>query len=143
MVSYDEFGFMEEPVPEEAPAPEHTPIRQEFPTAGSRYLGGSSDGWEYRTEFAGTRLKHSYEMVKQFLEEEGYGDIPLPDTAEQLRRFKYAGKGQLQLFQERGYIHNPIKILFHPDERYPRTLILYLYNEQTEGHLLRFHGIPP
>lgn len=143
---YDEFGFAEEaPVSEpEAPEMPHVPMRGQFPPAGSQHLGGTSDGWEYRSVFAGTRLAHTYEMVRQFLQEEGYGDVPLPATAEELRLFRRAPEGcQLQLFGERGYVHNPVKILFSNDPRQRNSLILCLYNEKVEGHLLRFHGVAP
>lgn len=140
MIAYDEFGFIvapEVPQPPEA----RVPIREAFPEAGATYLGGSSDGWEYRTVFAGTNLAHSYEMVKQFLQEEGYGNIPLPDTPADLRLFRRPKRRQLCLFEEQGYVHNPIKILFPNDPRQRNTLILCLYNEQAPGHLLRFHRV--
>ncbi|MFN0215429.1 MAG: hypothetical protein ACKVT2_14320 [Saprospiraceae bacterium] len=77
-------------------------------------------------------------MLKQFLTEEGYGDIPVPETAAELKLFKKPRHAQLQMFAERGYAHNPIKILF-PDQR--NTLILCVYNEREPDHLLRFHGL--
>jgi hypothetical protein len=118
------------------------PIREQFPEAGSGYLDGESDGWEYRTVFSGASLAHSYEMVKQFLQEEGYGDIPVPETAEELLLFKHPRRnGQLLLFAEQGYVHNPIKIFFHPHRNRSKTLILCLYNEAYPDHLLRFHGV--
>lgn len=142
---YDEFGFAEEapPQPESpAPAAPQAPMREHFPPAGSGYLGGASDGWEYRTVFGGARLAASYEMVKQFLREEGYGDVPLPATVEELRLFRRAPGGvQLHLFGERGYAHNPVKILFSNDPRQRNTLILCVYNEQAPDHLPRFHGV--
>jgi hypothetical protein len=140
MVRYDEFGFeLQEPA--EAPAAAHIPIRQEFPPAGSNYLGGNSDGWEYRTVFAGSKLAYSYEMVKNFLREEGYGDVPLPETTDDLRRFRRPRTRQTQLFAENGYLHNPVKILFPADPRQRHALILCVYNEREQGHLLRFHGV--
>ena len=141
-MTYDEFGFEEETVePPELPAEPHVPMREQFPLPGSNYLGGTSDGWEYRTVFAGAKLAYTYEMVKQFLQEEGYGDIPLPETAEELKLFKRPRGKQLQLFRESGYIHNPVKILFPNDPRQRNALILCVYNEQASGHLLRFHGV--
>ncbi|HMX41484.1 MAG TPA: hypothetical protein PK971_10945 [Saprospiraceae bacterium] len=125
----------------EEPEEPHMPMRQQFPEAGTAYMGGSSDGWEYRSMFAGTRLAATYHMVRQFLEDEGYGDVPLPATAEDLKMFKKPRNGQLQLFGERGYIHNPIKILF-PYPPAPRNaLLLCVYNERAEQHLLRFHSV--
>lgn len=145
MLQYDEFGFVEEwedesphSADEAPPSEPHVPMRTQFPEAGSDYLGGSCDGWEYRTAFTGSRLAFAYEMLKQFLMEEGYGDVPLPETAAELKLFKKPRRAQLQLFAERGYAHNPIKILF-PNQR--NTLILCVYNERQPGHLLRFHGV--
>ncbi|MCB0542214.1 MAG: hypothetical protein KDC70_01780 [Saprospiraceae bacterium] len=117
------------------------PMREQFPPAGSDYLGGTSDGWEYRSVFAGAKLAYTYEMVKQFLSEEGYGDVPLPETAEDLRRFKRPRGRQLEMFSEKGYAHNPVKILFPADSRQRHTLILCVYNEREPDHLLRFHGV--
>jgi hypothetical protein len=118
------------------------PIREVFPSAGSDYLGGVSDGWEYKTVFSGTTLERSYEMVKAFLAEEGFGDVPIPDNVKVLRLFKkLTPSNQISIFREIGYIHNPIKILFHPNEKRSTSLTLCLYNEKTDNHLLRFHGL--
>lgn len=140
---YDEFGFDESlSIPaDDPPAAARVPMREAFPEAGTEYLGGISDGWEYRTVFAGAKLASTYDMVKQFLQEEGYADVPIPAGAEELKLFKRPRHKQLQLFSERGYIHNPIKILFPADSKQRNTLILCLYNESEEGHLLKFHGI--
>ena len=118
------------------------PIKSEFPEDGSNYMDGQSDGWEYRTAFAGANLEASYTMLKSFLKEEGYGDVPLPSSAEELNLFRHPVAGnQIPLFDKRGYFHNPIKIFFHPHRRKANTLILCIYNEQAEQHLLRFHGL--
>ncbi len=146
MLHYDEFGFVEEwevdsppAAADDAPPSEpHVPMREQFPEAGSNYLGGSCNGWEYRTAFRGSRLAFAYEMLKLFLVEEGYADVPLPETAAELKLFKKPRLAQLQMFADRGYAHNPIKILF-PNQR--NTLILCVYNEGEPGHLLRFHGV--
>ncbi len=137
-MEYDEFGFVQS---ESAPAEPHVPMREQFPTADAAYLGGHSDGWEYRSVFAGSTLANSYAMVRQFLEEEGYADVPIPVSADELRLFRRPKARQLQLFGEHGYVHNPIKILFHSDPKKRNTLILCVYNEQVPGHLLRFHGL--
>jgi hypothetical protein len=140
---YDEFGF-EQPAIEAAPeAPEapHVPIREQFPPPGRDALGGVSDGWEYRTVFQSGRLAATYEMLKAFLREEGYGDVPIPETVEDLRLFRRPRAPQLRLFTENGYVHNPIKILFPEDGKMRGALILCLYNENTPNHLLRFHGV--
>lgn len=150
IITYDEFGFEEvveqaqedrHPSQEEAaPALPHVPMREQFPEAGSDYLGGQSDGWEYRTVFTGSNLNYTYDMIRGFLREEGYGDVPLPETAEELRLFRRP-RGQVQLFAEQGYVHNPIKILFPKKPLQRGTLILCIYNEKAEKHLLRFHDI--
>ncbi len=117
-------------------------MREDFPEAGEAYLGGTSDGWEYRTVFAGTSLAHSYEMVRQFLIDEGYHDVPLPADASELAQFRVPRhQMQYRLFYESGYIHNPIKILFSEDGRDKKTLTLCIYNTLIDKHLLMFHGI--
>lgn len=140
---YDEFGFdISTPDgPGEALHTEpHVPIRVQFPEAGQEHMGGYSDGWEYRTVFGGSKLAYTYEMVKQFLKEEGYGDVPVPDNADELKLFRRPRYPQLQMFAERGYVHNPVKILFSNAPGQRNTLILCLYREDAPQHLLRFHG---
>ncbi|NRB48109.1 MAG: hypothetical protein HRU41_10590 [Saprospiraceae bacterium] len=118
------------------------PLRNEFPPAGSDYLGGASDGYEYRTTFAGMNLGHTYEMVKQFLKEEGYDDVPLPKNEEELLLFRLPTRNkQILLFEDNGYVHNPIKILFPIDRRKKKVLTLCIYNEDFPDHLLRFHRV--
>lgn len=117
-------------------------LRSEFPKKGEEYLGGASDGWEYRTSFTGTTMKDSFAMLKKFLEEEGYRDVPVPKDAKELLFFKNPPKQkQLQLFNEKGYFHNPIKIFFPNGKRKENTLILCIYNEKTPQHLIKFHGL--
>ncbi len=126
---------------EQAPEEPHVPIREQFPPEGTEHLGGYSDGWEYRSTFGGSRLAYTYDMVKQFLQEEGYGDVPIPASADDLKLFRRPRQQQLQLFAERGYIHNPIKILFSRERNQRNSLILCIYNEAAPNHLLRFHGV--
>lgn len=117
-------------------------MRADFPPCGSDYLGGYSDGYEYRTTFAGSSLQASYEMIRQFLKEEGYEQIPLPKDAEELLLFRLSTRNQqILLFEDNGYVHNPVKILFPADRRKRNTLTLHLYNEQDPQHLLKFHRI--
>ena len=117
-----------------------TGMRQTFPEAGVSYLGGTSDGKVYTSVFAGRTLEETYGMIRSFLEEEGYGDVPLPADAQELLAFQLATRNrQVLLFEDNGYVHNPIKILFPLDRRKKSTLILEVYNEAAEKHLLRFH----
>ncbi|MEY3051207.1 MAG: hypothetical protein RLY31_992 [Bacteroidota bacterium] len=115
-------------------------LRKDFPKAGTSYLGGDSDGYVYRSVFAGASRAHSLEMIRQFLSEEGYGDVPLPADLEELNHFRVSVRNkQLLLFEDNGYVHNPVKILFPPDNRQKRALVLEIYDERGEKHLLRFH----
>lgn len=117
-------------------------LREAFPPVGSDYLGGESDGWEYKTVFAGSTLAHTYDMVRQFLQEEGYEDVPIPKSADELLLFRIPTRNkQILMFEDNGYVHNPIKILFPIDQRKKRILILCVYNESVENHLLRFHRV--
>ncbi|MEL6867491.1 MAG: hypothetical protein AAFP19_23905 [Bacteroidota bacterium] len=119
------------------------PLRTDFPEAGSNYMDGESDGWEYRTSFGGTTLEQSYAMLRQFLVEEGYANIPVPGDAKELLLFKHPIRNkQILLFENYGYVHNPIKILFPSGRRRKSNILtLCLYNESSPGHLLRFHGV--
>lgn len=117
-------------------------LRDDFPPAGSDYLGGESDGYEYRTVFSGSSLANSFEMIRQFLREEGYKDLPLPRNAQELLLFRLPTRNrQILMFEDNGYVHNPVKILFPIDGRRRNTLILCLYNEADPDHLLKFHRV--
>jgi len=119
-------------------------IRENFPPEGEEYMGGESNGYEYTTVFAGMSLKHSYEMIQAFLKEEGYEDIPLPKDAEELSLFRLKTRNkQILLFEENGYVHSPIKIIFPVNRRNKRTLILYIYNDTDPEHLLKFYRKGP
>ena len=135
--------FLEKAIQEEMMQEETVrlmPIREDFPEAGVALKGGESDGYEYKTSFAGSSLKHSYQMIRAFLEEEGYGEIPIPKDEQELMYFRLQTRNkQILLFEENGYVHNPIKIVFPTNRRNKRTLILCLYNESDPNHLLKFH----
>jgi len=117
-------------------------LRKSFPPAGTDYLGGESDGYEYRTVFSGSNLESTYQMVRQFLDEEGYEELPLPRDAEELKLFRLPTRNkQILMFEDNGYVHNPVKILFPPDRRKRTTLILCVFNETDPQHLLKFHRV--
>ena len=116
-------------------------IRRNFPVRGEESEGGVSDGYCFRIAFAAGRQDRSYEMLRAFLDEQGYGGVPVPADVGELRRFRLPPKlrHQLSLFGEDGYVHNPLKILFPPPGGRRGSLLLELYNEKEPGHLLRFH----
>ncbi len=125
------------------PIPIHK-IRDSFPSENSHHLGGTSDGRRYRTVFGGTSLEQSYGMLRQFLSEEGYEDLPLPADAAALTLFRHPpGRKAIKLFEEYGYVHYPIKIYFHPHLSKEHTLILYIYHENASDSLLHFHDRLP
>lgn len=128
-------------VEEVAAQPKTASLRKSFPSADTDYMGGKSDGLVYESNFAGKDLTATYEMICAFLKEEGYQDVPLPANVEELLQFRLATRNrQVLLFEDNGYVHNPVKILFPLDGRKKSTLILKLYNEAAEQHLLRFHN---
>ncbi len=117
------------------------PLRHAFPAAGTELHGGRCDGYCFRITFAGVKLERSYAMVRGFLTEHGYGELPLPADVAELRAFRLPPKlrHQLSLFGEDGYVHNPLKILFPPKDGKRGSLLLELYHERAPNHLLRFH----
>jgi len=118
-----------------------TPMREAFPLADTSYMGGESDGNMYQSTFAGGSLEDSYRMITAFLKEEGYSDLPLPKDVGELKHFQLNTRNrQVLMFEDNGYVHNPVKILFPLDRRKKSTLILCVYNEEAENHLLRFHN---
>lgn len=118
-------------------------IRYNFPAGGEIVEGGTSDGYCYRITFAAGRLEATFGLVRAFLAEQGYGDVPLPQNADELRQFRLPPKlrHQLSLFGDNGYVHNPVKILFPVPAGRKGGLILELYDEAAPDHLLRFHRV--
>jgi hypothetical protein len=118
-------------------------IRYNFPKADEVVAGGTSDGYCFRLVFAAGRLERTYEMVRAFLKEEGYGELPIPQDANELRLFRQPPKlrHQLSLFGDNGYVHNPLKILFPVPAGQRGALIVELYNEASLNHLTRFHRL--
>ncbi|MEZ4986349.1 MAG: hypothetical protein R2795_15140 [Saprospiraceae bacterium] len=122
-------------------AVQRVPMREDFPPEDMDYMGGKSDGAVYRSVFAGRTLDDTYNMVRSFLLEEGYHHLPLPTDAAELLHFRLPVRNkQLLLFEDNGYVHFPIKILFPLDGRKRNSLELLVYNENLPGQLLRFHN---
>ncbi len=116
-------------------------LRAEFPVEPGNYEDGTSDGYCFHTCFSGASLEQSLAMVREFLKEAGYEELPLPANAEELRMFKLPSRKNRQvcLFEDNGYVHNPIKILFSDRPNQERLLRLEIYDEKAPNHLLRFH----
>ena len=117
-------------------------LRYNFPEADSNYEGGESDGYCFKLAFRSSNPMRNLEMIRAFLYEHGYHEIPLPASVTELRAFRLPRRQrrQLLLFGDDGYVHNPIKILFPPPGNNEQGLRLEIYNEQAPNHLLRFHG---
>ena len=115
-------------------------LRTAFPRFHGEHKGGSSDGYCYRSCFAGATLEQCLALIREFLKEEGYGELPLPKDAEELKMFRLPTRNrQILMFEDNGYVHNPIKILFPTDPRKTKSLLLEIYDENAPNHLLKFH----
>ena len=68
-----------------------------FPAAGQHYEGGYSDGYCYRVVFSSGRFESSFNLLREFLWEEGFKEIPLPRDTEELLRFRLPPKLRHQL----------------------------------------------
>ena len=117
-------------------------LRDNFPPAGKSFEGGYSDGYCFRLDFRSSNPDRCLSMIRLFLEEQGYGELPMPGDYSELKLFRLPRRDrrQLHLFADDGYVHNPIKILFPPPKADWRGLRLEVYNEQADRHLVRFHG---
>lgn len=115
-------------------------LRHEFPPYESEILGGTSNGLIYRTAFAGSSMEATLAMVRTFLYEEGYSDIPLPSNAEDMLRFLNPEPGRHpHLFEDPDYAHYPVRLILPRRDRLRKKLIVEFYNEAAPDSLLRFH----
>ena len=115
-------------------------VRHDFPPYGSDAHGGESDGLVYRTAFAGSSMTATLAMVREFLTEHGYGEVPLPATDEEMLSFLQPEQGRHpHLFEEPDYAHYPVRLVLPKRDRRRRKLIVELYNEAAPDSLLRFH----
>ncbi len=115
-------------------------IRENFPPYGSEVMGGTSDGLVYTTAFAGSSLGATLGLIRAFLDEQGYPEVPIPRTADEMLSFLQPERGRHpHLFEEPDYAHNPVRLVFPRRDRLRRKLIVELYNEAAPEHLLRFH----
>ncbi len=115
-------------------------LRDNFPPYGSTILGGTSDGLVYRTAFAGTSLTATLLMVRAFLDEEGYEQVPIPRTDAEMLAFLHPEQGRHpHLFEEPDYAHNPVRLILPRRDRRRKKILVELYNEGAPDHLLRFH----
>lgn len=115
-------------------------IRHDFPPYGSAVHGGQSDGLVYRTAFRGSSMEATLGMVRAFLDEEGYADVPLPSDAATMLAFLRPEDGRHpHLFEQPDYTHDPVRVVLPTRDRLRRKLVVELYNEAAPDHLLRFH----
>ncbi len=115
-------------------------IRENFPPYGSEPLGGTSDGLVYSTAFAASNLDATLVLIRAFLDEQGYGDVPIPRTAADMMAFLHPEHGRHpHLFEQPDYAHNPVRLVFPRRDRLRRKIVVELYNESAPEHLLRFH----
>ncbi len=117
------------------------PVREHFPAAEDSFPAGESDGKVCKVVFRGKNGEAVYDLVKAYLKDQGYADIPLPRDFAELSKFRIPARNkQILLFEDNGYTHNPVKILFPKTGTSNKILTVELYNEAAENHLLRFHG---
>ena len=115
-------------------------LRNEFPPYGSEAMGGQSDGLVYTTAFAGTSMEATLAMVRRFLDEEGYGECPIPRSADEMLAFLRPEEGRHpHLFERPDYAHAPVRLVLPKGDRLRRKLVVELYNEAAPDYLLRFH----
>ena len=115
-------------------------LRHNFPPCDSSILGGASDGLIYKTAFAGSSMEDTLNMVRIFLKEEGYGDIPLPASGEEMLLFLHPERGRHpHLFEDPDYAHYPVRLVLPKRDRLRKKIIVELYNEAAPDSLLRFH----
>lgn len=115
-------------------------LRENFPPYGSEVLGGTSDGLVYTTAFVGTSLTATLGLIRLFLDEQGYAEVPLPRTDAEMLAFLQPERGcHPSLFEQPSYAHNPVRVTLPKRDRLRRKLVVELYNEAAPEHLLRFH----
>lgn len=115
-------------------------IRDNFPPYGSEAMGGTSDGLVYTTAFSGSSLEATLKLIRAFLDEQGYAEVPIPSSAAEMLAFLAPESGRhAHLFEQPDYAHNPVRLVFPRRDRLRRKLVVELYNESAPQHLLRFH----
>ena len=88
------------------------------------------DGWVYQTAFDGDTEEESFDNLRKFLQENGFGDIPMPQNARRLW-FDYLRPDDNGNFVR--FIWHPI--IISQSEYHKNGLVLSIYNEQIEDHL--------
>ena len=103
-------------------------IRNNFPKKEGHIEGGYSDGSRFQHDFIGETDEESLMMLRQFLDEQGFEDIPLP-IAERLwwDYFQPDSHGNLGCF-----VWHPIIVA--PSSYGNNGLALYIYNVESPEH---------
>lgn len=103
-------------------------------------MGGTSDGLIYTTAFAASSLDATLALIRAFLDEQGYPEVPIPRTGTEMLAFLQPEHGRHpHLFEQPDYAHNPVRLVFPRRDRLRRKLVVEIYNESAPEHLLRFH----
>ena len=93
------------------------------------------DGWVCSFAFDGENEDESFSKLRSFLENEGFGDIPLPPSARRLF-WDYLKPDDDGNFGT--YVWHPIKIGI--DWYQVNGLILGIYNEDCPDHMALWEG---
>ena len=100
-------------------------IKNDFPKERESYKDGTSDGWCYHIDFWADTDEEVLKSVRDFLNEEGYADVPLP-TVERL------WLDYLKPVNGARYVWHPI--IIYASEYKTTALELHIYNESHEEH---------
>lgn len=102
-------------------------IKDNFPKERESYQGGTSDGWCYHIDIWADNDEQLIKAVRDFLNEQGYTDVPLPKTAERLwwDYLKETSGGK--------FVWHPI--IIYPSAYKEFAIELHIYNESYPQHL--------
>ena len=103
-------------------------IKNNFPKNMEEYKGGKSDGWCFRIDLWAETENKVIEMIKEFLNNEGYSDIPIP-KAERLW-WDYLRPDSNGI--EGSFIWYPIQIYQNSYKK--NAVSLFIYNENHPEH---------
>ncbi|MBP9119672.1 MAG: hypothetical protein KBF59_02285 [Ignavibacterium sp.] len=104
-------------------------IKKEFPKTG-KVKEGTSDGWQFRIDFWDDSGKPTLvKTLREFLDSEGYDEIPLPPNDERLF-WDYLRPNEDEKIRE--FIWHPV--IIRPSVYKENAVELYIYNENFPDH---------